>query len=275
MQEAAFRYEDIDAFYLSFEFRRNFFREAMRNLRSLQLDGFNVTVPYKVEILRYVDHLLPSARLVGAANTVFRRGRRWVAANTDVEGFRTALERVGRFRAAGKRVLVFGAGGAAKAVLYALAEAGAASINVVNRHLRRAHQIIHNFQQHFPETAFHAFAHASKDWRGALCNADLIVNATSVGLSPKDSILIDARFVPRAGWNHRKLFFDLIYFPVWTSFLKTAYRKGHRVLGGLPMLLYQGARAFEYWTSRKAPLAIMKKALEEALEDRTGKKGKS
>lgn len=252
LQEAAFRALGLKAFYLSFEVRREEFLRLMRRRKNLVLDGFNVTVPYKEEVLRFLDGVSPEARAIGAVNTVLRKGGRWMGFNTDSRGFTASLEKDAKFRAAGKKILILGAGGSARAAAYALAQKGAKIISIANRTPARAKKIVTQYRRLFPEV----------EWRNSnLAEADLVVNATSVGLRKGDRSLVR----PRDFLNRRALFVDLIYKPAETRFLREARLAGHPTLNGLGMLLYQGAEAFRLWTGFKAPLEVMQKTLIESL----------
>lgn len=251
MQEQAARALGLKAFYLPFEVSRKDFLCLMRRLPDLVLDGFNVTVPYKEEVCRFLGRLEPLAREIGAVNTVVRRGGHWTGFNTDVTGFLTALEKDGRFKARGKRVLILGAGGSARAVAYGLAQRGAKAITIANRTKSRAGKIVKKFQRLFPGVEF-----AVAGLGAHPVGVDLVVNATSVGLKSSDPALVRAADFPK-----RTLFVDLIYKPAETNLLRRARQSGHRTLNGLGMLLYQGAEAFRLWTGRRAPVSVMRTAL--------------
>lgn len=262
MQEAAFEAAGIKAYYLVLELDRRHFHKLMRGISRLLLDGFNITVPYKREILRYLDRLSPEARSIKAVNTVYREGSKWIGANTDVYGFLTSLRKQGRFNPKAKKILVLGAGGSARAVIYGLAKSGARGIQIAARRPFRARAVIRDFKRLFPKTLFETLTLHRNDLKKGLQNADLVVNATPAGLRPGGPWLIPPAIIPPARRRKRVLFFDLIYHRGGrTEFLKTAKKKGHRMMDGLGMLLFQGARAFEYWTGKRAPVSLMRKAL--------------
>jgi len=265
MQEAAFRAVNRKAFYVPFEVSRKEFLRVLKNLPRLILDGFNVTVPHKEAAARTLKYQTAEARAVGAVNTVYRQGRRWIGTNTDVEGFCRALLREGRFRAQGKQCVVLGAGGAARAAVYGLAREKAASVVIVNRNLARARRLAQDFQPLFKKTRLRAVPNTFETMKAVLNEAQLVVNATSVGMKKNDPALLESVWIPAAGKNP-KLFYDLIYRPAETEFLRQARLKKHRTLNGITMLVYQGARAFECWTGKKAPEALMRQELEKALE---------
>lgn len=265
MQEAGFTAIGLKAFYAVCDIRPSYIGAAFKGLDHFLLEGFNVTVPYKQTVMRFLDEITPEAKTVGAVNTVFKRGTKWVGANTDVYGFLKCLQTEGRFDSHGRRALVVGAGGAARAVIYGLASKKILHVAIVNRHVRKTIRLVRDFKKLFPKTTFEVVALEKRKFKSAIENADLIVNATSVGLKSKDPSIIEAALIPRAGAK-KKLFFDLIYHRPQTTFMQAARRKGHRALGGLGMLLFQGTRAFEYWTGRKAPIAIMRRALLNGLK---------
>lgn len=258
MQEAAFRALGLKAFYLPFEVRRKEFRRLLRERSRLLLDGFNVTVPYKEEVLRYLDGASPSARAIGAVNTAVRRGRRWIGFNTDEIGFRISLQKEGKFNPRGKQVLILGAGGSARAAAYALARQGARQIVIVNRTPVRAKKIVLKYQKLFPRVAWKIMK--MREIRTVPHFLDLVVNATSVGLKRNDPPLVSPKDFPR-----KTLFVDLIYNPPETRFLRGARQSGHRTLNGLGMLVYQGAEAFRLWTGKKASLDKMRETIEAVI----------
>ena len=267
MQEAAFQALGLKAYYLALELGPVSFRKVMRGRKRLTLDGFNITVPYKGTVLPYLDTLTPEARAIGAVNTVFCRGRRWTGANTDVSGFLASLHKEGRFAPRGRNVLILGAGGSARAAAYGLAKKGAREIWIANRHKTRAKTIIRDFRRIFPRTRFESLTLHGRNGVKVLERVSLVINATSVGLKRSDPSLIPAGWIPRAAGGRRKLFFDFIYRPAKTRFLKSAAQRRHKTMNGLGMLLHQGARAFELWTGKKAPVAAMRKALMKRLGD--------
>jgi len=260
-QEAGFEKVGLLAHYLVFDFSEPVFKRTMRSLSKLRLKGFNLTVPYKQTVIPYLDWITDEARAIGAVNTVYRFGKKWYGTNTDAEGFWLSLQKEWKWKSKGKNVLILGAGGAARAVLYVLASKGVVSISVWNRTESRAQELIASFSKLFPKTNFFSTALEKKS---DLSSFDLIVNTTSVGLHAKDKMLLTEKNIPSAAAG-KKYFVDLIYNPAETDFLKLARKKGHKTLNGLPMLLYQGARAFEIWTGKKAPVQIMRQALIQAV----------
>lgn len=266
IQNRAFDFYHLRSIYFAFERSPERFRYLMRRIHSLALSGFNVTVPFKRAVCGYLDRLSPQARAVKAVNTVNKEKGRWVGYNTDVDGFLISLRKEGKFNPRGKKILVFGAGGSARAVSYSLGKSGAREICLVNRprFAFRREEIISDFSPLFKKTIFRGCSLTTRNLKNELKTADLIVNATSVGVKFQTKRLIPENLIPKAKKGRRLLFFDLVYHKP-TIFLKSAKKKGHKILDGKGMLLYQGAKAFEIWTGKGAPISRMKKALHDAL----------
>jgi shikimate dehydrogenase len=267
MHEAAFGKLGIDANYIVLELVPAAFKKLMRQSSQLSLSGFNVTVPYKETVMCYLECVRPEARAIGAVNTVFKEGKRWVGTNTDMEGFLMALMKDGRFRPAGKKAVILGAGGAARAVVYGLSREGVREVLIADCFPEKARKIAADMRKLFKRVDYHAAAAGTLEVKEALQKADVIINATPLGLKPQDPKVIPEVWIPAAG-ARKKFFMDLIYNPAQTPFLKAAKKKGHRTLNGLGMLLYQGARALEHWTGQKAPVGVMRQALLQALKEK-------
>jgi shikimate dehydrogenase len=260
IQNCAFDFYGLRSIYFAFERSPERFRYLMRGLHSLVLSGFNITVPFKETIIPYLNRLSPDARIVGAVNTVKKETNRWVGYNTDVYGFLAGLEQA-RFKVKKKTVVILGAGGSARAVLFALGKGGAGKIVVANRTFGRARKLVRKFRSLFPSIQWTAIEIKGNQLKLFLSDADLLVNTTKAGLKPSDPLLIPKSFFP----SRKILVYDLIYKPNETKLMKTAKRLGHRVINGETMLLHQGARAFEIWTGKRAPINQMRKVLHDAL----------
>ncbi len=206
--------------------------------------GVNVTVPLKAAILPFLDALSPEARAIGAVNTVVNQGGRLLGYNTDAPGFLRSLEEAG---VRGRRAFLLGAGGAARAVAYALKGAGYA-VRVWNRTEARARALAEDFGLEVAPLS-------------SAREADLVVNATSVGLEDPAATPIPAEFLPERGFA-----VDLVYRPRRTRFLREAEARGMVAVEGLGMLLWQGALAFELWTGAPAPIEAMQRGLEAAID---------
>ncbi len=265
MQEAAFGKLGIEAAYLPFELDSSNFRKVARNFSRTPLAGFNLTVPYKEMVLPYLDGVQKEAALIGAVNTVKRLGKKFWGYNTDWEGFLRAL-REARFEIRGRKAVILGAGGAARACVYGLVRQGMREISIFNRHPDKAYKILRDFKHLSSNASIKSFGLDRVLLKRELETADLLVNTTNVGLERQDSVLVSRDMFP----SKRLFVYDLIYNPSETPLLKMARKKNYRTLNGLTMLLYQGCRAFEIWVGRKAPEKIMRKVLEKSLTARKG-----
>ena len=237
--------------------------EIVASLRAPDRLGANVTIPHKEAVIPLLDEIDELARRVGAVNTILNRDGRLYGYNTDVGGFLRALREDGGFDPAGARVLVAGAGGAARAVGVALIDGGAASVTFINRSLARAGKLVDDLRRDAGSTQLHALPDVATSWAGTAVSCGLLINCTSVGMAgtpeEKESP-VPVDIIPSSA-----LVFDLIYQPPETPLMAAARQRGAKVLGGLPMLVYQGAESFKLWTGLDAPVAVMRDAAERAL----------
>ena len=216
--------------------------------------GANVTIPHKELIRKYLDGLDPWAETVGAVNTIVKKDGRLVGHNTDGYGFLKSLEERGGFAPQGKSVLLLGAGGAARAAVFALAESGAGKVLIANRTVERGSALAQDVRGRSPEVDSIPLAKA----REAARRVDLIVNATSMGMEPGPNAGLSP--LESRDINPQAVVYDMVYTPQQTPLMKAARQAGAKVLGGLWMLVYQGAAAFEMWTTREAPVDLMYEA---------------
>ncbi len=261
MQNAAFQAAGLDYAYLPFFVAPEHLAAAVESVKALGMIGVNITVPHKEAVLPLLDELTDEARLAGAVNTVVNRHRRLCGDNTDGKGFLWSLLENAGFVPTGKTALILGAGGAARAVSVSLAMCGAKKMVIANRSKKRAEELarVINVRTGASAEVVEWPEDNSKNLPGeALQSADLVVQTTTLGMFPEVSTCAPLPFeLIRPG----QVACDLVYNPVRTAFLKKASRAGATVVGGLGMLLYQGALAFELWTGLAAPLEAMNKAL--------------
>jgi len=262
-QQAALDHLRLDILYEAWPTPDDGLATRVTGLRSPSVLGANVTIPHKEAALLVMDELDDVARKVGAVNTIVNRDGRLCGYNTDVAGFLRALREDAGFDPSGRRVLVAGAGGGARAVVVALTVANAASVTVINRTLPRAARLIEDLRPISRGTILNALPDEPTLWSDALDGCHLLINCTSVGSagSPKEK---DSP-VPVELLRPDILVYDLIYRPAETPLMAAARQRVGRVLGGLPMLIYQGAASFGLWTGREAPLDIMFGAARQAL----------
>lgn len=251
MHNAAFEALDINAVYLAFDVTD--LQGAVHGIRALNLRGASVTIPHKVAVMELLDEIDNVAARIGAVNTVVNRTGRLLGANTDWLGAVKALEE--KTVLEGKRVIVLGAGGSARAVCAGLAERGV-SVHVANRTEKKARDLAETL---------------GCTWSGLggvdRLEADILVNTTSVGMAP----LVDRIPVPADILGHFRLVMDIIYAPVETKLLKQAAIKGCETINGIRMLLLQAVAQFEMWTGKVAPVNVMEEVLYRRLKaDRQG-----
>jgi shikimate dehydrogenase len=254
MHNAAFAELGIDWAYVPLPVHPDNLQRALKGLAALNFVGVNVTVPHKQAVMRYVDELSDAARLTGAVNTIQIKEGKYYGYNTDAYGFLHALVEAG-CHPKGMRVAVLGAGGAARAVVFALARAEAKSITVINRTQERAAFLVDDLADAFPNSQINSTPFTRKDLSRLKDTIDLVINATSVGMYPH----IDANPWPAdVPLPRQALVNDLVYNPLETLFLKNAQSTGLTAVDGLGMLIHQGAYAFETWTGHKPPIDTMR-----------------
>ena len=260
MQEAAFQAAGLNWRYLTVEVTPAGLHDAIRGVRAFGMRGVNLTIPHKVRVIEFLDETAPDAAIVGAVNTVRREGDRLIGENTDGKGFLRGLRADAHIDPKGKRAVVLGAGGASRAIVTELALAGAADVLVVNRSVERGARMT-------AELASRTKAPIRFEaWRGVYRvpeSADVLVNATSIGLYPDSDAMPP---VDLGGASPGLLVCDAVFNPPETRLLAAARARGLAVLDGLSMLVYQGVIGFELWTGQPAPEQVMKRALRKALE---------
>ena len=256
MHNAAFAATGLNWCYLALPVGRARLGDALRGLVALGAAGANVTVPHKEAALAYLDDTSDEARAIGAVNTVRVEGERLVGYNTDGGGLLDALRLDAGVAPDGVRAVVVGAGGAARAAAFALVDAGAASVVVANRNWDRAASLAADVRRAFPRRAVEAMpldGAAGTRMR----DATLLVQATTVGSGAERA----ETPVPREALHPGLFVMDMVYEPRETVLLREARARGCRTLEGRSMLVYQGARAFELWTGRPAPIEAMRRAV--------------
>ena len=249
IQNVAFRRTALDWTYLSWPVEPARLEDAVKGLRALGAAGANVTMPHKETVIAHLDELSGDARRVGAVNTIQRVGSRLVGHNTDVDGFAEFLSGDAGFDPGGGKALVLGSGGAARAVVWALATKGAGDIVVAARDRARAE----------PVAALGGGAAIEWDEAAAVAgHADLVVNATPLGMNAE-------RAAPGARFRPGQCVVDLVYVPPSTPLVEAARAGGAQAWGGLGMLVRQAAASFTIWTGQAAPLEAMSAAAVHAI----------
>lgn len=263
MHNAAFTSLGLDWIYVPFPVAPEALAGAVAGIRSLGLRGVNVTIPHKEAVAALMDDVTDRARAAGAVNTVVRQGDRLLGDNTDGVGFVRSLQEEAGFNPSGTRVCIYGAGGAAKAIAAALADAGAAYVAVVNRTPARAEALARDITSFGTEAAAYGFD--APGLADVVKRSDLLVQTTPAGMAggPFEGRLPGGLQVE---WLREGLVVtDIVYTPLETPLVKAAVINGCTVVPGWGMLLYQGAEAFSLWTGQDAPVAVMRDALLQRL----------
>lgn len=259
MHNAILQHTGIDCVYVPLPVEPGDLPKAIDGIKSMGFLGANVTIPHKEEVMQYLDEIHPDAQKVNAVNTIVVKDKKLIGYNTDIGGFRAALSRH-HFTPKDKNVVIFGAGGAAKAIVYALAVAGCKSITVGARSQEKAEKFIEPFKQ---MVDIKAYNWEEQDFRKAHWDVDLLINTTPVGMDGiKDKSLPTFwTDVPLSAFAA-----DIIYNPPITAFLRQARLRGCRGMNGLAMLVEQGALSFELWFDKEPPREIMYEFLVQKLE---------
>jgi len=254
MQNRAFEECNINAAYLAFQIESEQLEQFVQGARSMGIAGFNVTIPHKLDIMNYLDEIDVDARALGAVNTVVNRQGRLIGYNTDGIGYVRSLKDEAISTILQKNIVVIGAGGASRGIVYALLKESPAQIVVANRTVDKAVQLVASLPK-TNNTELRGIALAEVDT--VLADADIVINTTSIGMYPHmDEMPIDLSLV-KAG----TVVSDLIYNPLETKLIREAKEKGCIGHGGLGMFINQGAYAFEYWTGKAAPVEAMREVV--------------
>ncbi len=262
-QQAAFDQLGINARYETWEVPEAELAAAVKRLRGESVLGANVTIPYKEKVIPLLDEVSETAERIGAVNTVVNRGGLLMGFNTDAEGFVASLLEDAGYRLRNRKVVLLGAGGAARAALFALLNEEVTSISVCNRSTERARVLVRSFSRSAGRIPLAVVAWEDLAGSVALKDCNLVVNCTSMGLKSggaEGGSPLAAADIPKDA-----MVFDLVYNPEETPLLREARRAGAEALGGLGMLVRQGAAAFELWTGQTAPVDIMMAKAREAL----------
>jgi len=260
MHNTAFNELGLDYIYIAFRVPREELGKAIAGMRALSITGLNVTIPHKVSVIPYLDKLDPLAKKIGAVNTIVNNNKVLTGYNTDASGFLQALLDKG-VEPAGKNVAILGAGGVSRAISFSLADRGA-NLAILNRKLeldwaeKLAKEISDAFKKEVPALELN-----ENNLTANMEKTDILVNATSVGMTPNNN----ETPVPVRLLRPGLVIFDAVYNPIQTRLRREAETAGAETISGIDMLVWQGALAFEKWTGLKAPVELMKKEAIEVL----------
>jgi len=261
MHNAAFEKMGVDYLYVLFRVKKEQLAKAIEGVRALNIRGLNVTIPHKVAIIPFLDELDPLAEKIGAVNTVVIDEGFLTGYNSDATGFLQALLERG-IEPTRKNIVILGAGGASRAISFILADRGS-NLVILNRLLELdwAEELASKLSQIFTKEV-EALELNEENLAEVLEKADILVNATSVGMTPN----IDETLVPFNLLKPGLVVFDVVYNPIKTKLLREAEQAGAETISGIDMLVWQGASAFEKWTGLKAPIGLMREEVIKVLQ---------
>lgn len=255
MHNAAFKALDMDYAYVAFDVDPSDLKSAIEGARSLNIKGFNVTIPHKIEVMQYLDELDDVAELIGAVNTIDFKNLKGY--NTDGIGAIKAIEEVSPVK--DKNIIVAGAGGASRAISFYLAKYGAGSITVLNRNEDKAQSLAGDILA--SDLIDDVKADSISKISSSLKDADILVNTTPLGMHPN----VEGSVASSDDMHEDLVVFDAVYNPHETLLLKEAAKAGAKPVYGIKMLLYQGAESFKIWTGSEPPIDVMENALKQYL----------
>ncbi|MBI5327899.1 MAG: shikimate dehydrogenase [Deltaproteobacteria bacterium] len=266
MHNAVIKMLGLDIVYLPFEVKPSNLQHAVNGIRGLGILGINITIPHKETVVKFLDKISEEVKLIGAVNTIVNKDGCLIGHNTDGYGYITSLKEELNFSAKGKKIVILGAGGAARGILTALAVKKPEAIIVANRTIARAVSVVKIFKEKFPNIKFEAVYIDEDMLKAYFQYADLIVNTTSVGMKKKGILKTPLEALPKTA-----IVSDIIYNPLETPLLERAKKLGLITHGGLGMLIHQGAKSFKLWTGIDAPTKVMRKAALKAVKSGGGK----
>ena len=256
MHNAMFKELALNYHYVAFDVHPSQLKEAITGVKALNIKGFNVTIPHKASILPFLDEISEEARIIGAVNTVVNLDGRLIGYNTDGDGYLQSLLEETGVSLQDKKIVILGAGGAAKGISYAFFKHPIAKLTIVNRDLEKANQLIDVIKDRISVRST-----TYEQMEEVLQEADIVVNTTSIGMYPK----IDETILPKDYIKAHHLISDIVYNPLETKLLKDAKEQGAKTHSGLGMFIYQGTLAFKKWTGYEANPILMNKIVLEKL----------
>ncbi|MEA1940245.1 MAG: shikimate dehydrogenase [Candidatus Caldatribacteriota bacterium] len=244
--------------YLPFQISTDQLPAAIEGLKALNIKGVNITVPFKEKSMEFLDKVENSALRIGAINTIVHKDKLLFGYNTDFIGFKRSLMEEKEIEIKGKSAIVLGAGGAARAIIYALCQEAIKEISIFNRTLDKARKIEKEYHAFFPDCPIRIFPIGDRCLQDKINRVDFLINTTSLGSYPDinlnplpENILL----------NQHLIAYDLIYFPAKTSFLRQAEKAGAKTINGGQMLVYQAVESFYLWTGIRPEMEIVRQLI--------------
>ncbi len=261
MHNAAFQKAGLGFVFVPFNVKPEELKQAIHGVRAFNIRGLSVTIPHKVAVIPFLDEVDSLAEKIGAVNTIVNEEKRLKGYNTDASGFLRALLKEG-IQPEGKNVVILGAGGASRAIAFILADRGA-ELTIINRHLAPAQEMAGRIFSFFRKEV-KALELNRENLKIALDGADIVVNTTSVGMSPNAGKSPVGADLLKPGL----VVFDIIYNPMKTRLMAEAEKRGAKIISGVEMLVWQGVAAFELWTGKSAPVQVMRESAIRALSSK-------
>jgi shikimate dehydrogenase len=253
MHNAAFNALNMDWAYVAFDVNPFNVKSAIEGAKSLNIKGFNVTIPHKIEVMKYLDEIDEVAGLIGAVNTIDFKSMKGY--NTDGIGAVKAIEEVTSIK--NKNVVVAGAGGASRAISFYIAKYGAESVTILNRNVEKAQSLADDIN-----LIDDVNADSIKNIKGHVADADILIDTTPVGMHPNVN---DDAIICAEDMHEDLVVFDAVYNPNETVLIKEAIKANAKPVYGIKMLLYQGVESFKIWTGQNPPVDVMEDALKKHL----------
>lgn len=263
MQNAAIRALGLDWIYIALPVAPRNLAAAIAGVRALGIVGINCTIPHKETVLPFLDEIDPTARAIGAVNTIHNKAGKLIGYNTDAYGFAASVMAEGELILSETTVLIIGGGGAARGIAAGAAAEGAKKVIIANRTRARAEQIARDVGSVFGEDRFEVVQASAPSLRNAASRSQVIVNATSLGMNRDDDLPLPAECIEPG-----QVVFDTVYAPPDTELLRTARKRGAIAVGGLGMLARQGAKSLAIWTGLEPDEDLMLSVLRKTVADR-------
>lgn len=264
IHNVAFRLLGLEYLYLPFDVPHSGLKDALKGMVSLDIKGFNVTLPHKENIISLLHNISDEASTIGSVNTIVNDHGKLFGYNTDVFGFVESLQPF-KDEISGTEVSVIGAGGAARAAIYSLIRHfKPIKINIINRTEQRAESLKHYFFEKMKFEEIDYYELFPPDIVGVLSQSKLIINATNVGMYPE---IDDTPISISKSFNRNQIVFDMVYNPSKTKLMALAEVEGATVINGIRMLVHQAAKAFELWTGQEFPVEQVNDAMIKYLEN--------
>ena len=250
IHNAAYRELEMDCTYIAYRVAQGELATGIESLKKIKISGFNVTIPHKVEMMKYLDNLDDNCKRIGAVNTVLNDDGILRGFNTDMDGFLEPLKRK-EIEIKNSKILMLGAGGAARAIIAGFQKENAKEITIVNRTKSKGDELV----KFSSELGLDSVSKSIEDMNELDSDFDFIVNASSLGLKNEKNI------IPEKLLNEKTTVYDIVYKPIKTDLINKAKEKNCKIIFGYEMLLGQAIRSFEIWLDRKAPYETMKRSI--------------